>query len=91
MKFPSFQDVLWVSDWNVIIEEERYISTDFEKEIDMVRYIVDNIDDFAKDILNDEVIMFDGDPKCFMTTAWLLKRISWPKKRNASNSQYVWW
>lgn len=35
----------------------------------MVRYIVDNIDDFAKDILNDEVIMFDGDPKCFMTTA----------------------
>ena len=61
MKFPSFQDTLWVSDWNIIIEEERYISNDFSKEIDMVRYIIDNIDDFAKDILNDEIILVEVD------------------------------
>lgn len=27
----------------------------------MVRYIIDNIDDFAKDILNDEIILVEVD------------------------------
>ena len=99
-KFSSFQDVCWVSNWNIIIDEERYVNNDFDKEIEMVNYIANNIDNFAKDILNDEVVSFEIDKPIDRQRFWprwrrvdiFIQWKQWPyiiECKNAKNSTEI--
>lgn len=60
-KFETVEDLEKLQNWNVQFDWNKFFNKHFKKEKDLVLYIINNIDSFCKDFLNDECIWFEID------------------------------
>lgn len=100
MKFKSVEDLQWIEDWEVLLSCNKFMNNDFEKEKDLVAYIIENINEFSNLHLNDLVLEYEVDKPIDKQRFWPRWRrvdifIKWEKWiyiiecKNASNTTEI--